>query len=99
MKGYSGKAEKDIQIRRLKKELAQASVARDILNNILGRHPPVRDRNAVCYARQEGSDRWLISGFDSTRKSGPWDHAHLRVLTPAVRVIPIRKMTNWHNSS
>lgn len=54
VKGYSGKAEKDIEIRRLKKELARISEERDILKTILGWHPPVRDRNAVCYARPGG---------------------------------------------
>lgn len=81
----------------LRKEVARLKAERDILKTIPGRRPPVRDRNAACYARPGRQRPFAYWWVRPRQKRGPWVHAHLRVVTPAVRAIPVRKMTNWRN--
>ena len=59
----SGDANKDAEIRQLKRELARVIEERDILKNCAGFGPPVRGRNGSCYGsgRRVAADSLLVA--------------------------------------
>lgn len=95
--GHGQMKPEQIEIDRLRKEVAKLKAERDILKNRPGSRPvrPVETPRANLRSC-EGSGRQLIGGFDTVKKRGPWVHAHLRVVTPVVRAVLIRKMKDWH---
>jgi len=81
-KASSGDAEKEAEIRRLKRELLRVTEERDILkkpSRVAARLCAVATACATLWAK--GSCRSLIGGTDPVKKRGTWADAHLRVVT------------------
>jgi hypothetical protein len=71
-----------LEIERLRREVAKLKAERDILKNDHGLGPPVRGRNRLCYAdRRRGVADCLLAAFDPVKKRGKWAVADLRVVT------------------
>jgi transposase len=72
--GHGQMKPEQLEIARLKREVAKLKAERDILKNAPGSF-------SSCGHRNEGSGRWLFGGINPVKKHGPWAVADLRVVT------------------
>jgi transposase len=70
-----------MEIARLKAELAQARVERDILKNQRGTKPPVGIETVALSCLRKGAAVSFLVAIDPVKKHGPWVVANLRVAT------------------
>jgi len=81
--GHGQMKPEQLEIARLKREVAKLKAERDILKNVRGSFSSCGHRNGLrkCIIGAEGSGRWLFGGINPVKKHGPWAVADLRVVT------------------
>ena len=81
--GHGQLKPEQLEIARLKREVAKLKAERDILKNVRGSFSSCGHRNGLRYvlSASEGSGRWLFGGINPVKKHGPWAVADLRVVT------------------
>jgi transposase len=70
-----------MEIARLKAELAKARIERDILKNQRGTKPPVGIETVALSCLRKGAAVSFLVAIDPVKKHGPWVVANLRVVT------------------
>jgi transposase len=70
-----------MEIARLKAELAKARIERDILKNQRGTKPPVGIETVALSCLRKGAAVSFLVAIDPVKKHGPWVVANLRVAT------------------
>jgi hypothetical protein len=81
--GHGQMKPEQLEIARLKREVAKLKAERDILKNARRSLSSCGHRNGLrkCIIGAEGSGRWLFGGINPVKKHGPWAVADLRVVT------------------